>query len=275
MTPPLRLIATDLDGTFLGRDSLPSPLNVEAVRRAAGLGVRLVFATGRPARWLQPLDVVAHVHPDAIASNGAVLYDVAAHRATRAFPLPHDATLEVMARVTHALPDAGFAVEYIESWGRTPAYPVRGDFVPARVTSQSYDVLLTSGTPVKLLIRGPGIPTDDLARLVTPLVGTLLDVTLSLVQPDGILELSAPGVSKASALRLLLDEYGIAPGEVAAFGDMPNDLEMLRLAGRAFAMSNAHATVLAEGFDVAGHHDESGFGRTVMALLDELQAVSR
>jgi len=125
---------------------------------------------------------------------------------------------------------------------------------------------------VKLLVYGPDISTDRLADLVAPLVKGRLDLTISIIQPNGILELSAPGVSKASALQVLMDDYGVDASEVAAFGDMPNDLDMLELAGQPFVMSNAHPTVLAQGFPEAGHHDDSGFGRIVMQLLDDMEA---
>jgi len=278
LTPPavrLKLIATDLDGTFLGADQLPSRLNVEAARRASAMGIRLVFATGRPARWLQPLEAVADLHPDAIASNGAVLFDVAAHRVRQAHPLPVDDALIVMGLVLSALPTAGFAVEYTAGWGRLPTYPVRGDFVPANVVAESPRALLAGGTPVKLLVLGPGVPTDELGAMVEPLAAVRLSVTVSIMQKDGIVELSAPGVSKASTLRHLLSAYDIDPAEVAAFGDMPNDLDMLELAGRPFAMADSHPTVLARGFPSAGDHNASGFGRTVMRLLDELDGSPR
>ena len=51
MTRP-RLIATDLDGTFLDPNGEVSPVNASAVLRAAELGVPFVVATGRPSRWL-------------------------------------------------------------------------------------------------------------------------------------------------------------------------------------------------------------------------------
>ena len=57
--------------------------------------------------------------------------------------------------------------------------------------------------------------------------------------------MSAPGVSKASALAELCDEHGIGAADVVAFGDMPNDLPMLTWAGRSYAVANAHPEVLA------------------------------
>ena len=67
------LIATDLDGTFLGADKMPSAENTEAILAAADVGVHVVFATGRPYRWLTVLDPFRPpIHPTLLASNGAV-----------------------------------------------------------------------------------------------------------------------------------------------------------------------------------------------------------
>jgi hypothetical protein len=49
----------------------------------------------------------------------------------------------------------------------------------------------------------------------------------------------AAGVSKASALRWLAAERGIAPAQVMAIGDDLNDVEMLQWAGLGVAMGNA------------------------------------
>ena len=48
---------------------------------------------------------------------------------------------------------------------------------------------------------------------------------------DGLIEVAAAGVNKGSALAALADRWGIDAKDVIAFGDMPNDLEMLRWAG--------------------------------------------
>jgi len=267
---PIDMVATDLDGTFLATGGQPTAFNVRAVLRASQLGVRVVFATGRPSRWLQPLDAVRSAHPYAIASNGAVVVNLETGAVVEAHPLPVDVTADVAAQVGARVPGAGFAVEYTGGgWGRTPAYPVRGDMVAQDVLSGGAADLLHRGTAVKLLIYGPGVPTEALVRLVAPLVGDRLELTYSMVRPDGLLELCAPGVNKASALRHLMAQDGIEPARLAAFGDMPNDLPMLRLAGYGFAMANAHPSLLDQGFRIAGDHDDSGFAHALLALLGE------
>jgi len=72
--------------------------------------------------------------------------------------------------------------------------------------------------------------------------------------------------SKASTLALLCDELGVEPEDVAAFGDMPNDLPMLAWAGTSFAMADAHPTVLDLADHVAPGHDEDG----VAVVLEKL-----
>ena len=47
--PNIRLIATDLDGTFLGEDSRPLPQNAQAFRRAQEMGIHVCIASGRLA----------------------------------------------------------------------------------------------------------------------------------------------------------------------------------------------------------------------------------
>jgi len=190
---PLQLIATDLDGTFLGADHVPSELNVQAVRLAHERGVHVVFATGRPVRWLQVLDPLSDVHPDVLVSNGAVVYDVAQHEVEQAFPLPREDSLAVMADVAAVIPGATFAVEYTDGWGRLLSYPPRGDFVEADVIVASPNELLTARVPVKLLILHREISTDRLAELATPVVNDRLQVTFSETSGYGLLELSAPG----------------------------------------------------------------------------------
>ncbi len=52
-------------------------------------------------------------------------------------------------------------------------------------------------------------------------------------------EIAVNNVSKATGLRLLLKEYGLAPAELMAVGDSENDLPMFELAGYSVAMKNA------------------------------------
>ncbi|MCL2316060.1 MAG: Cof-type HAD-IIB family hydrolase [Actinomycetia bacterium] len=268
--PAIDVVATDLDGTFLGADGRVSALNAYAMRCAARRGVRLVFATGRPLRWLQPLQPFRPLDAYAIASNGAIVWSLARGEAVAVHPLPVDATVAVAAALLTAVPDAGFAVEYADgTWGRTPAYPIRGDMVEQSVLATEVASLLAADTAVKLLLVSPSRPTADLLAVARPAVRERLSLTYSMVRSAGLLEMCGPGVDKGTALRDLLAAWEVRPERVAAFGDMPNDLPLLHAAGFPFAMSDADPSLLGAGFPLAGDHDDSGVGRRVLELLGE------
>ena len=261
---PIRLIVTDMDGTFLGADSTASRANCDAVYRAAAIGVPTVFATGRASRNLQPLDPVRDAHPLVIASNGAVITDLDSNAILHHYPLDPQVTATVAEDVRAVLPDVTYAVEYLRTWGREEKYPLTW-YAEAEVIAPVED-LLTHDAVVKLLVRA-NIPTPNLMAAVAPVVGDRLTVTYSFVSEMGFLEVSPPGISKASALRQVLSDLSIPPSDVAGFGDMPNDLAMLDLVGHPFVMENGHDLLKERGFPVCGDHDDSAFGVTVMEIL--------
>jgi hydroxymethylpyrimidine pyrophosphatase-like HAD family hydrolase len=75
---------------------------------------------------------------------------------------------------------------------------------------------------------------------------------------DGLLEISAQGVSKATGLALVSERLGVDAADAVAFGDMPNDLPMLDWARLGVAVANAHPWVLERADEVTGSNDDDG-----------------
>jgi Cof subfamily protein (haloacid dehalogenase superfamily) len=263
---PIKLIVTDMDGTFLQSDREISDINREAVRRAAEMGVPTVFATGRPWRWLDPLHGLEGAHKHVITSNGGIIVDLPAEEVVHAFGLDPEITNEVIDDIRAQVPGAMFAMECTHGWTREEPYPHWEGIEPADPIVPLGGDLFSGGTPVKLLVRN-GQSTEKLLAKVEPLIEDRLTLTVSLFCDDGFLELSQPGISKGKTLGFVLDDLGIAPHEVAAFGDMPNDLTMLQLAGFPFIVNSAAKALHSEGFPTCGNHDESAVGYTMSRLL--------
>lgn len=265
--PAVDLIASDLDRTFLGADKLPSAENLEAVRDATEAGVRVVFATGRPYRWLDVLEVLAPIRPTVICANGAVSVDAATGEVIHQRAFDPDVLGGVVEDVRAVLPGALFCTESARTWGVEPGF--ERSFEKGRPDAEAPvgELLASGASVVKFLIRVWGLPSEQLYAAVAPVIGARATTTYSFQGPDGILEVSAPGVTKGTALAQVCRDAGIDPARAAAFGDMPNDIPMLDLVGRPFAVANAHPDLLARGYTVIGHHDESAVGRTVEELL--------
>jgi Cof subfamily protein (haloacid dehalogenase superfamily) len=270
MRHPLpRLIATDLDGTFLSPDGSVSKLNSAAVAAAQQAGIPVVFATGRPVRWLDVIRDLPGAHPTVIASNGAALYDLGAGELLDRICIDREAALEAVQLVRAAVPGVAFAFESGTRFGYEPAYaswPLDQGSDPAIFSGSAEQIVLEEDF-VKILIRHIEIRPDDLLARVRSVLGDLLTATHSASHDIGLVEISAPGVSKASMLERFCARLGIDASDVAAFGDMPNDVAMLSWAGMPHVVSNAHPLLLGGTFTVVPSNHESGVGQTIQAWL--------
>lgn len=120
---------------------------------------------------------------------------------------------------------------------------------------------------IKLLAHHPELDPDTFLALAHTAAGELATFTRS--SPTALLEISGPGVSKAGTLARCCAERGIAPEEVVAFGDMPNDIAMLSWAGTSYAMANAHPDVLAATTRRTASNNDDGVAAVIERLLQD------
>ncbi|MEU3507553.1 Cof-type HAD-IIB family hydrolase [Streptomyces longwoodensis] len=274
-TVPPRLIATDLDGTLLRDDKTVSPRTVAALAAAEQAGIDVFFVTGRPARWMDVVSEHVHGHGLAICGNGAAVVDLhggpGAHRFVKVRELPRQNALDAVALLRDAAPGTVYAVEQTYGFHQEPDYPklhmeTPDDLAPAEELLAPDGV--ASREPIlKILAYHPTLDPDAFLTVARLSVGDRANVTRS--SPSALLEISGPEVSKASTLALCCAERGISHEEVVAFGDMPNDLEMLTWAGRSYAMGNAHPDVLAAASGRTAANNEDGVALVIEQLLAE------
>ncbi|WP_371480267.1 HAD family hydrolase [Kitasatospora sp. NBC_00315] len=245
--PRTRLIATDLDGTLLCAGGTVSARTAAALAAAEAAGVQVVFVTGRPPRWMQQVSSHVGGHGVAICSNGGAIVDVRRGELLETFPLGPEETLAVITALREDLPGTAFAFEYPGGFAREPGYEVRmWGSDESHPVGPAEELLGAAGAVrglFKLLAKHPDLDPDTFLARARTAAGHLAEITRS--SPIPLLEVSAPGVTKASSLARWCAEHGIDRTEVVAFGDMPNDLEMLAWAGTAYAVANAHPEVLA------------------------------
>lgn len=260
----MRLAASDLDGTIVRSDGTFSARTVAAVTRVEDAGGSFVVVTGRPVRWMAHVAVDLGHHGLAVCANGAVLYDLHAEEVVGSWLLASTAAREVAEALRAALPGIAFAVEHLyEGFSHEPAYRPRWD--SADPLSQGPIEQLLSRDVVKLLARHEELGSDELLEAARTAVGEAAELTHS--SSDGLLEISASGVSKASGLATVAEQRGVGAAGVVAFGDMPNDLPMLAWAGLGVAVANAHPEVLAVADEVTASNDADGVALVLERLF--------
>ncbi|MEV7414345.1 Cof-type HAD-IIB family hydrolase [Streptomyces sp. NPDC089919] len=265
-----RLIATDLDGTLLRDDKSVSERTVAALAAAEAAGIEVFFVTGRPARWMDVVSDHVHGHGLAICANGAAVVDLhAGGRIVEVRDLPRPVALDVVHTLREAAPGTSFAVELTTGINYEPAYPPF--FLDPGASVAAAEKLLhpdhSSAPVLKLLAHHAELSPDDFLTLARAAAGTKAAITRS--SPTALLEISGLGVSKASTLALACAERGISAAEVVAFGDMPNDIEMLSWAGTSYAMGNAHPDVLAAASGRTVANNEDGVALVIERILAE------
>ncbi|CAN5604456.1 HAD family hydrolase [soil metagenome] len=262
----VRLVATDLDGTLLRSDGTVSAGTRRVLAAVEDAGIPVVFVTARPLRWMDDLWALVGAHGLAVVSNGAVLFDVAQREVRSVRGLDPAAGLAVAAAVRAAVPHAQLAIETLDGIRLEATYDEPEHVPPGSPVGpleEIWDVVA-----VKLLVRRrrPGGPEEEAAfrEAVTTAVG---DAGITTWSVPGLMEISAPGVTKAAALARLCEEAGVAAADVLAFGDMPNDLAMLTWAGTSYAVANAHHTVSAAADHTTAGNDDDGVARVLARLV--------
>ncbi|MGW0854261.1 HAD family hydrolase [Streptomyces sp. NPDC002690] len=265
MTFP-RLVATDLDGTLLRRDGSVSDRTLRALRSARDAGAEIVVVTARPPRYLDRLVESTGLTGTAVCSNGALVYDLATRTVTSTRPLALPTARLVADLFAAELPEIAFGIETGDRAFLEPSFLLRfsGDDEGLSVLP-SRDGLWNTGLPLtKLLAWSERTDADTLLTTIERAAPGLAQYTHS--GGHGLLEISAPGVTKAGTLAMLCAERSLTAADVVAFGDMPNDLAILRWAGAGYAMANAHPDVLAAASHRTLSHEEDG----VAVVLERL-----
>jgi Cof subfamily protein (haloacid dehalogenase superfamily) len=255
-------VASDVDGTLLDPMERVTARTLRAVRRVIANRTPFVLVSGRPPRWIPHVATAAEVRGYAVCANGAVLYDIGADQVLTAHGLDPVLLHDVVGALDAALPGCSVATEQVGDSALAGAerqflaeyayqHPWRdGDHAAA----SRAEVL--GHRAVKLLVRHEGMTSEEMARAASAVLDGQVQVTYS--SGAGLLEVSAPGVTKATGLAEVAELTGVDAADVAAFGDMPNDVPMLRWAGHGVAMANAHPEVLAAADEITAPNTEDG-----------------
>jgi len=265
-----KLVASDVDGTLLDPMERITERTAAVIDRVRASGTPFVLVSGRPPRWIPPVARAADLSGYAVCANGATVYDIGADEVVSVRGLDPVRLTDITHAVQRVLPEITVATErasvgesdvepfawepdFRNPWGNPNGIGGEENVRPrAEVLGR---------TATKLLIRHQNMTSQEMAEAVDNVLPGELEITYS--SNHGLIEISAAGVTKASGLAEVCDRLGVPAARVVAFGDMPNDVPMLRWAGHGVAMANAHADVLAVADEVTAPNAEDGVAQVL------------
>lgn len=269
LAPP-RLIATDLDGTIVRFDGTISKRTINAINGARAKGAILYFVTGRPPRWLGDVTDAFGTHgvPPVICGNGALIFDVATNSILQEDLLQPHVVFEAIKQLRAHIVDAAFACDLSDDFRREKNYHARWDVGMDPSGVHAIEEVIDRPL-LKLLVRCATeiLSSDEMLQIARERVAELVEVTHSNPE-DSLLEISAFGINKGTALARMASSHGLTASDCIAFGDNPNDVPMLKWAGRSWAMGSGHRDAKEAANFVAGECDADGVAEVLEELFD-------
>jgi Cof subfamily protein (haloacid dehalogenase superfamily) len=277
LTPSIRLLALDIDGTLLNPQFQISELDMAALRHAHQKGVEVVLATGRRHKFA--LGIAQQLGFDLwlISSNGAVTRSLAGetfHRdllpaqtcrklcnAMEEFRGNMVLTFDVEGKGAVVLEHMRDLTDSIQRWLEKNMQYI--DFVIPLEKSLTTD-------PVQAMFCGT-IDWMNRARTMIDATGLEKDITVLRteypIRDLSIVDILNQGCSKGHALERWAKYRGIPREQVMAIGDNYNDIEMLAFAGLPFIMGNASQELREKGWAVTLGNDQHGVAAAIERAL--------
>jgi Cof subfamily protein (haloacid dehalogenase superfamily) len=266
----VKLVGIDVDGTLVGASGEVDPRVWGAALNAREKGIRLALCSGRPAFALA-LEYAERLDEGGwhAFQNGASIVHLATGQ-SRSTPLPPES---VKAFITEARAtgytlelynDKEWVTESHSAWAEAHARLLGVKFEPRPFESLD-----------GFAVRAQWLLTREQARQIMSVARSGLEgaQSTSPLMPDTqFVGFTRAGISKASAMRTIAEQYDIALKDVMYIGDSGNDLPALRVVGHPVAMGNADPAVRAAAQTTVGHVDEAGVAQALRIAIATLSA---
>jgi len=276
-TTPIRLLASDIDGTLLNPQFQISEIDLTALRRAHSAGIEIVLVTGRRHKFALPIAQQLGFDLWLISSNGAVTRSLTGETFHRDL-MPR----EICRELCGAMQDfrgntvltfdketkGAIVLEHLEDLNLSIRRWVEKNMAYIEFVIPIENALVSD--PVQAMFCG------SMARMIEALdalqrsgMGNRVTV-LRTEYPEGdlsMIDVLNTGCSKGHALERWAAHRGYRREEVMAIGDNHNDVEMLEFAGHPFIMGNACEELRGRGWSVTLGNDQCGVAAAVAEVV--------
>ena len=271
----IKLIATDMDGTLLDpKGQLDLPRLEKLLDQLEERGIRFVIATGNEIHRVKQLLGRLTERVVLIVANGARIFegnqllqaqtwdDDMVNRALEFFKGQECQDQFVVTSMNGGFVKEGTVFTQLENF-MTPEmielFYQRMNFV------KELESHLFGGVLKMSLVVG-----EERSDSVLEEINQLFNGHVQAVSSGyGCIDILQAGIHKAWGLQELLKRWDIKAEEIMAFGDSENDVEMLQLAGIAYAMENADDKAKAVATDFAPSNSQAGVYQVLEDWLEK------
>lgn len=271
----IKLIATDLDGTFLTDRKEISLFTRETIQKTGEMGIHFVPATGR-AFSAVPREVLELPHTEyVITSNGAAIYSVSRKKRIYQCLLDRE-SVEAVLRLE--LPSEVAMEAFLEGVPYSEKKHIEN---PEKYGATAYGAQYVKKTrhpveDIRAFIKEHSADMDSLSFISADRAKREAVLQMLKEHVPGIyvtssvshmLEIGHHHAGKGKTLKYLLDLLEISPQEAMAFGDADNDIDMLTEVKYGIAMGNGAEHCKKAAFAVTDTNNEDGVAKGILRFL--------
>ena len=275
--PPIRLLATDIDGTLLNPQFQISEGDLAALRRAHTAGIEVVLVTGRRHTFALPIARQLDFDLWLISSNGAVTRSLAGETFHR--DMMPAATCRRLCRAMQEF--RGNTVLTFDTEAKGAIVLEHMDELSASIRRwlEKNMEYIEFVVPIeRALVTDPvqAMFCGSMARMgdaLNALQSAGMEGAVTILRTEypardlSMIDVLNAGCSKGYALERWAAHRGYRREEVMAVGDNHNDVEMLEFAGYPVIMGNACEELRGRGWTVTRGNDECGVAAVVDGIV--------
>lgn len=259
----IRLIAIDLDGTLLHDDMTISEYSRDVVRRAMEKGYHIVIATGRMWDSAKPKVDLLHLgNVPVICYTGAWIMMSETGEAIWQDGIDPTLATEIFLEAKEkGWAPTGFWGGHIYMEKPTGTEAKYQKYRTQKPIYLGDDFYHPKEKVTRIVFADPTQEGKDAIRkdLEEKFAGKI-----DVIYPgDDFVDIHKKGINKAKALQYLMKELHIQPEEVMAFGNTENDVPMLQMAGRSYAVANADDVAKQAAKELCESNEDDGVAKMI------------
>ena len=271
----IKLIVTDLDGTFLNSNHVTIPQeNIDAFKKAHEMGIKVAIASGRTKILTDYLMEQLPFLDYLITSNGAVTYDLHTGEKISSTLINNTDSLEIFKILDeYSLP---YEIYFDgDCFMNSESYAL---FDKDHVAPHIYKLLVNFIKEVPSLeglLDGKGMEKLNILSLsgeqrleIEEKISEKCSVAFASSFPirpgmNSNLEMTDKNATKGCAIKNIAEKLNITQSEIMCFGDGENDCSMLHFADYSFAMASGSEYAKTAAKFITDTNDNSGVAKAI------------